>query len=288
MHICSWACNCRCRCTEIALNHPNLNLALRAAREGAAILRNFVHTGRKLQLRHKGPTDYVTQVDLAVEEKIFGLLRETCANHSLLGEENGLQRGKGKQADYCWILDPLDGTANFLHGFPHFCVSLALELHGQPECAVIIDPIRGEEFTAVRGKGAFCNERRIRCSSRRGLTDALVANSSHDSGEGAAGPAHDNLGTIRQMYSNSLTMRRTGSAALDMAYVAAGRLDCFWGSGLKHWDLAAGRLLVIEAGGMIADYVSDEVNPCETGRILCSAAGCFGDLSRAVRDHLSD
>lgn len=268
------------------LTHPALTVALRAARSGADTLRQFTISGRRPQIRHKGPTDYVTDVDVAIEEEVFSQIRQSYPRHSLLGEEVGMLRGQGPDAVHCWVLDPLDGTANFLHGFPHFCISLALESRGRLECAVIIDPMRSEEFIAVRGRGAYCNEERIRCSPLRGLDNSLVANSSHDSSWGGK-LQHDNLGTIRQLYQHPLLMRRTGSVALDMAYVATGRLDGFWGSGLKHWDMAAGMLLVQEAGANSADYVNDEDDPRQTGRIICSAPGCFDALCGAVRDHLS-
>ncbi|MGI9345691.1 MAG: inositol monophosphatase family protein [Gammaproteobacteria bacterium] len=187
------------------------------------------------------------------------------------------------QSDFVWILDPLDGTTNFIHDFPHFAVSLALEIKGRTEFAYIIDPCREEVYTAQRGKGAFCNDRRIRASDQEGLKDSLLANSSRD----VQFYGHNNIGTMQELYENELTVRRTGSAALDMAYVAAGRLDGFWASGLKHWDLSAGLLLIQEAGGIVEGYRSDD-SICDTGAVIAATNGCFSGLAKSVRNHLDE
>ena len=275
---------CNSACTCLWAFSPLFSAALNAARLGASLLRNQHLSGRRQVVSSKGPTDYVTELDREVERQVFDCLKAQFPMHSYLGEETGLQRGRGHQARFCWVLDPLDGTANFIHGFPHFALSLALEIEEVAEHAIVIDPLRSEEFTATRGRGAMCNDRRLRVSSHPDLDDSLLANSSHRDSQQ---PSHDNLGTLKQLYQHDLIVRRTGSAALDMAYTAAGRLEGFWGSGLHHWDLAAGLLLVVEAGGFCSGYTRSE-DPRRSGRIICAARGCFTSLRQAVRDHLSD
>ena len=179
-----------------------------------------------------------------------------------------------------WVIDPLDGTTNYIHGFPYYAISIAYVEKGKTLHAIIIDVARQDEFTASLGRGAYLNDRRMRVSKLKGLSGSLLSNSSHDTDTGKV--RHDNMSTFRSLYSNGLTIRRTGSAALDMANVAAGRLDGFWGSGLGMWDIAAGGLLVQEAGGLVSDYLGnpDYING---DNIICSNNKCFKPMLQSIK-----
>ena len=251
---------------------PKVNIAMEAARKGCKELLKYADEVDKLDVIEKGPTDYVTQLDIEVESIIIDSLKKIYPDHSYISEEAGLAEGSSMNSDSLWIIDPLDGTTNYIHGFPYYAISIAHVEKGKTEHALILDVSRQDEYYASRGKGAYLNNRRIRVSKRSGLKGALLSNSSHDTPTGKV--QHDNIATFRKLYSYGLTIRRTGSAALDMANVAAGRLDGFWGSGLKIWDLAAGGLLVQEAGGMVSDYLGKK-EYLEGGNIICSAARCY-------------
>lgn len=225
--------------------HPLVNIAVRAARRaGEIIVRSLVHL-EALQVTSKGRNDYVSEVDRAAEREIIAIIHKHYPQHAILAEESGA----AGQSDTVWIIDPLDGTTNFLHGFPVFAVSIAVQQHGRLEAAVIYDPMRQEIFSAARGAGAHLDNRRIRVSKRRGLEGALLA---------TGFPFRDNDPNLEHYFAmfRTLTMltagiRRPGAAALDLAYVAAGRVDGFWELGLKPWDTAAGTLLIQEAGGRV-------------------------------------
>lgn len=225
---------------------PMLNIAVRAARAaGDLIMRRFERLDT-VAVETKQRNDYVSEVDREAEARIIDTLRRSYPDHGILAEESGEQKGD----DHLWIIDPLDGTTNFLHGFPHFAVSIALTFRGRLEQAVIYDPVRQELFTASRGSGAELNSRRIRVSGRRGLEGALL---------GTGFPYRDDqpneayVDMLREFMARCAGIRRPGSAALDLAYLAAGRIDGFWEFGLSRWDIAAGALLVREAGGIIGD-----------------------------------
>ena len=190
----------------------------------------------------------------------------------------------GKDVESMWVIDPLDGTTNFIHGFPYYAISIAYVEKGKTLHALIIDVPRQDEFTASFGRGAYLNNRRIRVSKAKDLSGTLLSNSSHDTDKGRV--RHDNMSTFRSLYSNGLTIRRTGSAALDMANVAAGRLDGFWGSGLGMWDIAAGGLLVREAGGLVSDYFG---NPdyLAGDNIICSTNKCFKPMLKSIKPFTS-
>jgi myo-inositol-1(or 4)-monophosphatase len=227
--------------------HALLNIAVRAARNAGEIIVRSMNRLESLQITSKGRNDFVTEVDRAAEAEIIGHIRKHYPKHSFLAEESG--ETSGDDSETVWIIDPLDGTTNFLHGFPVFSVSIACQHRGKLEHAVVYDPISQEIFTASRGSGAHLDNHRIRVSKQRGLEGALIS---------TGFPYRSNmqhidayLGMMRAVMENTAGLRRPGSAALDLAYVAAGRTDAFWEIGLKPWDTAAGTLLIQEAGGRI-------------------------------------
>ncbi|MDD3518996.1 MAG: inositol monophosphatase family protein [Chromatiales bacterium] len=226
--------------------HPMLNVAVKAARSaGHVILRNI---GRieSLTVTHKKPNDFVSEVDHAAEREIIRTIHRAYPDHGFLAEESG----ETGEREFQWVIDPLDGTTNFLHGFPQYAVSIALRHKGRLEVGVVYDPLKEELFTASRGGGAHLNSRRIRVTGLRDLNGALL---------GTGIPFREDqdldrfLRTLRALLPDTAGVRRAGSAALDLAYVAAGRLDGFWEFGLREWDMAAGVLLVQEAGGLVGD-----------------------------------
>ena len=229
---------------------PKVTIAINAARLAAKEIHRFSRRRDKIKVFEKGPTDFVTQVDRVAEEIIIDTLRTSFPDHSFEGEESGFQ-GK-KDSDFHWVIDPLDGTTNFIHDFPFYSISIACFYKGSIEHGLIYDLSRNDEYYASKGKGAFYNKTRIRVSEIKGLKNSLICNSFH--GSPSLEPKFDQLTLIRNLYSNSLTLRRTGSTALDLAFVASGRLDAFLGYGMKLWDFAAGALLVMEAGGFVNDF----------------------------------
>ena len=233
---------------------PKVTIAINAARLAAKEIHKFSRRRDKIKVFEKGPTDFVTQVDRVAEEIIIDTLRTSFPDHSFEGEESGFQ-GK-KDADYLCLIDPLDGTTNFIHDFPFYSISIACFYKGSIEHGLIYDLSRDDEYYASKGKGAFYNKTRIRVSEIKGLKNSLICNSFH--GSPNQEPKFDQLTLIRNLYSNSLTLRRTGSTALDLAFVASGRLDAFLGYGMKLWDFAAGALLVMEAGGFVNDFNGNE------------------------------
>jgi len=225
--------------------HPLLNIAVRAARRaGEIIVRSMVRL-ESLDVTTKGRNDFVSEVDRAAERAIIEDIRRLYPDHAFLAEESGAS-GSG---DTVWIIDPLDGTTNFLHGFPVFAVSIACELRGRVEHGVIYDPMRQELFTASRGGGAHLENRRMRVSGQRGLEGALIATGFPFRDESPDVDVY--LAMFRDVMTRTAGIRRAGAAALDLAYVAAGRVDGFWEMGLKPWDTAAGALMVQEAGGRV-------------------------------------
>lgn len=240
--------------------HPMLNIATRAARAaGDSIVRELDRVG-DLSVDIKGKNDFVTEVDRNAEHIIIETIKNSYPEHSFLGEESG----KTGDSEYLWIIDPLDGTTNFLHGIPHFAVSIALEYRGRLDQAVVYDPVKQELFTASKGKGAQLNNKKIRVSSQKTLDGALLA---------TGFPFGDNpeveafIESFRALYPKISGIRRAGVASLDLAYVACGRLDGFWEFGLKPWDIAAGALLIQEAGGINSE-ISGGLNFLESGNIV--------------------
>ena len=255
--------------------HPMLNIAVKAARRAGSIINRASIDLDRLQVSRKGPHDYVTEVDRAAEEAIIDVLRTAYPDHLILAEESG-QHGHppaGELAANEWVIDPLDGTTNFIHGLPTYAVSIALRQRGQVMHAVIFDPARNELFTASRGSGAFLNDRRVRVSGQTKFHDALLG----ARWPGSFGP--DQLAAPRfgALASKCSAVRRTGSVVLDLAYVAAGRLDGFCGIGLQQWDMAAASLMVLEAGGLVGD-LEGEQTWMETGSVLAATPRIFTQM----------
>ena len=261
-----------------------VHIALEAARKGCKELLRFADEVDKLDVIEKGPADYVTDLDKRVEKIIIDSLKKTYPHHTYISEEVGKIKGSGKSAESIWIIDPLDGTTNFIHGFPYYAISMAYVEKGKTLHALTIDVPRQDEYYASLGKGSYLNNKRLRVSTRKGLKGALLSNSSHNTDKGKL--QHDNISTFRALYAYGLTIRRTGSAALDMANVAAGRLDGFWGSGLEIWDLAAGGLLVQEAGGLVSNYLG-EPDYLEGGNIICTSKKCFKPTLQSIKPYVT-
>ena len=253
-----------------------LNTAVKAARKAGALINRASFDVDKLTVRSKQKNDFVSEVDHAAEEAIISTLREAYPTHGFLGEESGYH---DKQAEYLWVIDPLDGTTNFLHGVPQYCVSIALLHKGVATQAVIFDPNRNELFTATKGVGAYLNDRRIRVSRIDKFEGALV---------GTGFPFRevvnidDYLRMLRNVMSAAAGVRRPGAAALDLAWVACGRYDAFWELGLSPWDMAAGALLIREAGGLVGDLDGNE-KYLETGRIAAANAKLFSPLLQLLK-----
>ncbi|MEK8090391.1 inositol monophosphatase family protein [Thermithiobacillus plumbiphilus] len=258
--------------------HPMLNTAVRAARKAGDVINRALNRIGDLNVTAKTRNDYVTEVDHAAEAAIVDIIRKAYPSHGILAEESGRQEGD----DYQWIIDPLDGTTNFIHGLPQFAVSIALLHRGRIEQGVIFDPGRNELFTASRGGGAQVNDRRMRVSPARSLEGTLL---------GTGFPYKDQsymdeyLATFKALAAQTAGIRRPGSAALDLAYVAAGRYDGFWEFNLSPWDIAAGVLMVQEAGGMVTDFGGGD-NYLESGNVLASNGRLHTPMLKILRDNL--
>ncbi len=234
--------------------HPMLNTAVKAARRAAAIINRASFDVDRIKVTEKMPNDFVTEVDQAAEQAIIDVLHQAYPDHAFLCEESGPSANLHDDNEHVWIIDPLDGTTNFIHGFPQYCVSIALQHRGQITQAVVYDPTRNDLFTATKGAGAYLNDKRIRVTKRDKLADSLI-------GTGFPyrdmGPLEQYIDMFRAMSPRCAGLRRPGAAALDLAYVAAGRLDGFFEKGLKPWDMAAGSLLITESGGIMGTFLGD-------------------------------
>jgi len=261
---------------------PMANMALRAARRAGQIIVRALDRVDLLTVEEKRKNDLVSEVDRQAEGAIVEILRKAYPDHTIIGEEGG--RAATGAGEYTWIIDPLDGTANFLHGIPHFCVSIACTRRGRLEHGVVLDPIRDETFVASRGHGAQLNDRRVRVSRRTQLDGALVGTGIPYRDVEAHLSAY--MGMLESVTRHSAGIRRAGAAALDLAYVAAGRLDAFWELGLKPWDMAAGALLVSEAGGLVSDFAGGR-QFLETGNIVCGNPKCFKALLQTLAPHMT-
>jgi myo-inositol-1(or 4)-monophosphatase len=257
-----------------SIMHPMLNTAVKAARKAGSIINRASLDVDLVKVASKGRSDYVTEVDRAAEQVIVDILLKAYPDHAILAEESGASG----DSEYTWIIDPLDGTTNFIHGFPQYAVSIALRHREHVTQAVVYDPTRNELFTASRGRGAFLNERRIRVSRRSKLSECLI-------GTGFPFRSFEHLDEYLRMFrsvaEHTAGIRRPGAAALDLAYVAAGRLDGFWEIGLSPWDMAAGSLLILESGGLVSDF-KGEAAYLEEGRIVCGAPKIFPQLLNLV------
>lgn len=265
--------------------HPMLTIALRAARAAGDLVARASERIDLLNVEEKSQNDFVTNVDREAEQEIIRALRRAYPDHAFLGEEGGSQAGKN-DSDVEWIIDPIDGTTNFARGIPHFAISIACRQNGRLEHAVVYDPIRREEFCASRGRGASLNGRRIRVSPRAHLRDALLGTGIPFAGRNDEHlPAY--VRSLEKLAEQSAGIRRAGAASLDLAYVAAGRLDAFWEIGLSPWDLAAGTLLVIEAGGLVSDFQGGNRH-METGNIVAGNPKCFKAVLQTVQPLLGE
>lgn len=261
--------------------HAMANMALRAARRAGDILLHSMDRLDELKIEEKAPNDFVSNVDRESEAVIVEVLHRAYPNHAILGEEQGLSV-TSESDEFTWIIDPLDGTLNYLRGIPHFCVSIALRKGRHIEHGVIVDPVRNEEWVASRGSGAHLNGKRIRVSKTQRLSGAVLST-------GIPPRAMDrfdvHMGIMKHMTRECLAIRRQGSAALDLAYTAAGRVDGYWEIGLKSWDIAAGSLLVKEAGGFVSDLQGGD-KYLDSGDIVAANPKCFKAMVAGIRPHL--
>ncbi len=261
---------------------PMLTIAVRAARAAGDLIVRYVDRIDTLTISGKGRNDFVSEVDHLAEQEIVSILSKAYPSHAFLGEEGG-RHGLPK-GEYTWVIDPLDGTTNFLHGFPQFAVSIALIHRGNIECGVIYDPMRQELFTAKRGGGAAMESRRLRVTKQNTYTGALL---------GTGFPFKDQrhndayFGMFRDLMKDSAGIRRPGSAALDLAWVACGRMDGFWEIGLMPWDIAAGVLLVQEAGGIVTDFEGGS-KYLETGNVLTANPKLHALMLETIQPHVTD
>jgi myo-inositol-1(or 4)-monophosphatase len=260
-----------------------LNVAIKAARAAGAIINRAALDVESVRVAAKQTNDFVTEVDKAAEDAIIETLLAAYPDHGIWAEESGRREGKGRDKGFVWIIDPLDGTTNFIHGFPVYCVSIALMVHGKVEQAVVYDPTRNDLFCATKGRGAYLNDRRIRVAKRTQLKDCLIST-------GFPFRPGDHFQTYMQMLQDVMPkvagVRRPGAAALDLAYIAAGFADGFFETGLSPWDVAAGSLLVTEAGGLIGNFTGEadflEQKECMAGnpRIYGQMVGLLGKYSK--------
>jgi myo-inositol-1(or 4)-monophosphatase len=259
--------------------HPMLNIAVKAARRAGNIIIRATRNLDLVAFKEKAANDFVSEIDREAEQAIIRALHDAYPDHSFLAEESGATGS----SDYQWIIDPLDGTANFMHGFPQYAVAIALQHRGVITQAVVYDPSRNDLFTATRGRGAFLNDQRIRVSKRTHLRSSLI---------GTGFPFRQlehvdaYLAILHDMMMGAAGVRRAGSAALDLAYVAAGRLDGFWEFGLSPWDIAAGALLITEAGGLVGDLIGEN-NYMKTGNVVAGTPKVFVELLKAISPHLT-
>ncbi|MGE0113350.1 MAG: inositol monophosphatase family protein [Steroidobacteraceae bacterium] len=270
------------------MQHPMLNIGIRAARRAGDMILRSMNKLHQLEVRRKDINDFVTEVDLRAEADIIETIRMSFPDHGILAEESGRTDSKhgNKNSDghdeFVWIIDPLDGTTNFIHGFPQFAVSIALQKRGRIECGVIYDPLRQELFTAARGDGAKLDDRRIRVTKQTTLEGALI---------GTGFPYRANMqwldaymAMLKDLTQKAAGLRRPGAASLDLAYVAAGRLDGFWELGLAPWDTAAGMLMITEAGGIVSTLSGAEYQ--HEGHILAGAPKIHTALLEVIAPHL--
>jgi myo-inositol-1(or 4)-monophosphatase len=261
-----------------------VNIALRAARVAGRIILHSMDRVDALDVREKGPNDLVSEIDLQAEEAIIETIAKSYPDHAVHAEESGASEAAA-DAEYTWVIDPLDGTTNFLHGIPHFCTSIAVTRGPVLEHGVVVDHVRNEQFTASRGAGAYVNGRRMRVSRHLRLDDSIMAG-------GLPFPAVDAhldayAAILKDFMSRCRTIRRQGAAALDLAYLADGRVDGFFELGLKPWDMAAGVVIAREAGGFVADAAGGE-RFLTTGNVVAANPRLFRELLRLIRAHAAE
>ena len=258
---------------------PMLNIAVRAARSAGEIILRSADKASHLAVDSKGKNDFATEIDRLAEKEIISIIKAAYPEHSILAEESGKHAGN----DFVWIIDPLDGTTNFIHGFPQYAVSIALKYKDRIEIGVVYDPQRDELFTAKRGGGAMLNNRRLRVTALTSMKGALIG-----TGFPFKVPQHLDayLAMFRAITIDSAGIRRAGSAALDLAYLAAGRLDAFWEIELKEWDMAAGILLVKEAGGVATDF-SFKDNYLASGNLIAGSPRMHQLMYQLIEPHVT-
>lgn len=258
--------------------HPTLNIAIKAARRAGSIINRASLDIDLVKVQTKQPGDFVTEIDKLVEAEIIEIIHEAYPEHAILAEESGASG----ESEHLWVIDPIDGTTNFIHGFPQYAVSIAYFQNGVAQHAVVYDPNRNELFTASRGSGAFLNDRRIRVSKRIRLADSLV-------GTGFPYRVFQNADTymamFRELTEKTAGLRRPGAASLDLAYVACGRYDAFFEFGLSPWDFAAGVLMVQEAGGLVSDF-HGESGYEQSGDIVAGNPKVFAQLIQVLGKHI--
>lgn len=257
-----------------------LNVAIKAARAAGSVILRHINKLESLSVVEKDRNDFASEVDRAAEAEIIRELRRAFPDHAILAEESGASGGRSR---FTWIIDPLDGTHNYLRGFPHFCVSIALAENGEPQHGLVFDPIRDELFTASKGGGAFLNDKRMRVANKTSLAGTLLA-TGFPFRQRQHLDAHLAMTKALLAGAQAEDIRRTGSAALDLAYVAAGRLDGYWEIGLKPWDMAAGSLMVREAGGRCLDF-RGEADFMQTGNIIAGNLKVSEALATVVSNH---
>jgi len=265
---------------EITMQHPLINIATEAARSASKIILRYMDQMERIEITEKNINEIVTEVDILAEEEIIYHIQKAHPEHSILAEERGHIEGN----EYCWIIDPLDGTTNYVHSFPHFAISIAVKNGDKMEIGLIYDPIRNELFTAARGQGAHLNNRRIRVSDCKKMENAVIGTGFPFKKKQQIKPY---LNTFESIFLNASGLRRAGAAALDLAYVASGRLDGFWEASLKEWDMAAGTLLIQEAGGMLSDFQGED-NYLYSGNIIAGNPKIYKSLLELVKTSLKE
>ncbi|CAN5444275.1 inositol monophosphatase family protein [soil metagenome] len=261
---------------------PMLNTAVKAARKAGAIIGRASLDIERVAISKKSHNDFVTEVDKAAEAIIIETLLGAYPGHAILAEETGASGAEQREGnEYTWIIDPLDGTTNFIHSVPQYCVSIALRHNGQITQAVVFDVNRNELFTATRGRGAFLDERRIRVAKRDKMSESLIGTGFPFRADESPEALDRYMSIFKRMTMRTAGIRRPGAAALDLAWVAAGRFDGFWEAGLKPWDIAAGSLLVLEAGGIIADWEGGQTY-LDTGNTVAGSPKIFAQLLATI------
>lgn len=259
---------------------PIVNIAIRAARAAATVIMRSLDNLEHIRVMEKNPNDFVTEIDRLAENKIIEIIRKAYPMHGILAEESGDLTKPNDEI--IWIIDPIDGTRNFLHGFPHFSISIAISYKKRIEHGVIYDPIRNDLFVASRGEGARCNDRRMRVSKQAQLTSSLVGTGFPYKKQV---PIEVYLKGFKELTDRMVNLRRAGSAALDLAYVAAGYLDAFWEYSLQPWDIAAGALMIQEAGGVVTDFNGGD-NFLEQGNVIACNSKMYKEFFQTLKPFL--